>query len=363
MLRDQWEELLLRVPRATAFQSPDWLGTWWRVIGSARRGSEPWVLLVRDAAGTLVGLVPLHLRRYSVGPARLRVLYWLGYRPGRGVSWLTDTLGPLVAAGYETAAAEATLRYLWSQARGWDLLVLIRTPDPFVERILARAETSGYHAACYQPLEWLRNRLSDDWSVLRRTLRKSLRGDLALYRNRLQREGRHESFAVLTAPEEVLAALPHFFALHRLRARAADMRRHSDYYAQDLSKVFTVEIARTLSAQGRLALAQLSVDGAVVAAQLLLLCGQTMTANYASGFDPEWRRHGVMTLLMEHCVEYGIGRGMRWLDLSSGASQAKQRWATETPLWSRTVQVARPSPLPLCAAWAIRHLYTLRSRG
>jgi hypothetical protein len=54
---------------------------------------------------------------------------------------------------------------------------------------------------------------------------------------------------------------------------------------------------------------------------------------------------------------------MRWLDLSSGVSQAKQRWALETPLLSANVQIARPSPLPTVAAWVTHHLYTLRSRG
>jgi hypothetical protein len=107
-----------------------------------------------------------------------------------------------------------------------------------------------------------------------------------------------------------------------------------------------------LSTQGRLALAQIVVDGTVVAAQLLLFQGQVMTVYY-SGFDPKWSRHRVMKLLMRGCVEYAIAQGMRWIDLTAGASQTKRQWGNEEVLTDR-VQVAQPSPVNAFGAWVIR---------
>jgi CelD/BcsL family acetyltransferase involved in cellulose biosynthesis len=320
-------------------------------------GREPWLLQVRDAMGTLVGLVPLQLERYGIWPLRLRMLRWLGY----GTGGLTDTLGPLFAAGYEEVAMQMALDHLFQHEQEWDLLELARTPDRFVPVLQSQAQRAGYQIAIFEPIDWLYIHLPADWATLQRTLSKNLRSNLPRYRNRLHREGHRESFMLLTEPEAITAALPRFFELHRLRSRARNMKWHGNYYATAVSRAFTTEVARVLSAQGRLALAQMVVDDTVVAAQLLLFQGQTMST-YFSGFDPAWGRYSVMMLLTRACVEYAILRGMRWIDLTAGAgSQAKRQWGNEEALTYR-VQITRPALLPCLAAQAIRKWYDRRRR-
>src|SRR5579859_7032693 len=73
-LRDEWLALLAEVPRATAFQTPEWLATWWRMCGTNR---QIWLLVVRRADGALIGLMPLQLQTLGPGRWGLRVLRWL----------------------------------------------------------------------------------------------------------------------------------------------------------------------------------------------------------------------------------------------------------------------------------------------
>ena len=358
-LHDEWRLLLARATRPTAFQTIEWLSTWHRIISGT---GQLWVLVARDLSGEMVGVVPLEMRHYGIGPLSLRVLSWLGHRHGRGISVLTDTLGPITNAGQESRVLSAALEYLRQHDADWDVLELTRTPSTIAPDLITWARAAGYRPATYDPLEWPFIRLPSNWSALEQTLSRNLRNNLARCHNRLRREGHRELSAVLTEPTEIEAGLQRLFMLHRLRAQAAELKRHFDYFATPISRDFTIEVARRLSAQGRLALAQMQVDDTVVAAQLILIEGSTMSL-HISGFDPAWKSYNVLTLLTQQCVQYAFGRGVRWIDLTTGGiSQTKRQWATEV-LQCENVQIARPALTSLLAARAYRELYLVRRRS
>src|SRR5437879_4293087 len=54
-LHPEWSELYGRCPRATPFQSPQWLVPWTRYLF---KGGEIWALAIRDN-GELIGFAPL----------------------------------------------------------------------------------------------------------------------------------------------------------------------------------------------------------------------------------------------------------------------------------------------------------------
>ncbi|GAC1381244.1 MAG: hypothetical protein NVSMB33_07800 [Ktedonobacteraceae bacterium] len=345
-LRNEWEALLARAARATAFQSSDWLALWWRHLGA---GSTLRLLILRDADKMLVGIVPLQMRHYGIWPLRLRVLFWLGH----GIGGLTDTLGPVFAAGYEKEAICTALSYLRHHQAEWDLLALARTPALLIEEIIAWAQAVNYRTEVFDPIGWLYASLPGDWSSFQKTLSKNLRSNLPRYRNRLVREGHNASFEVLTESESIIEALPRFFELHQLRAQAEDMKSHSNYFATPTSRTFITEAARNLGAQKRLALAQMIVDDRVVAAQLLLFQDQVMST-YFSGFDPEWGRYSIMMLTMKACIEYAIAQGIRWVDLTAGAgSQTKRQWGNEETQTSY-VLIAQSALIGTVGGWVIR---------
>lgn len=352
-LREEWLALLAQIPRATAFQTPEWLATWWRMRGTNR---QIWLLVVRRADGALIGLMPLQLQTFGPGRWGLRVLRWLGQdRTG-----LTDTLGALFAPGYEMAAAEAALAYLHEHDQDWDIIELPRTPGPLAQVLCCWVQEQRYNLAFFGRSRWLYVRLPADWPALQRTLSKNLRSNLARYRNRLVREGHTASVSMLTDPDSVVAALPEYFELHRRRSEARDLKHHSNYFRTPGSRAFATEMARQLSARGQLALAQMVVDGNVAAAQLLLFQGDTMSA-YFSGFDPQWARYSVMMLLTRASVEYAFERGVQWIDLTAGAKsdQSKRQWGNEEFV-SCHLLIARSRAQAVLAAQAMRAWYVLR---
>jgi CelD/BcsL family acetyltransferase involved in cellulose biosynthesis len=368
-LADEWATLLSPLACATCFQHPDWLIAWWRICG---RGAQLYVLVLRGIDRKLVGVMPLqrtilpslpslracgarHVRHVGRGwPWQVRIVRWLG----QGA--LTDTLGPVFAAGYERAGMRAALRYLAEHSCEWDVLALAATPDePF-------REITSWVCALPRLATFVRRvggclsiQLPSDWQSYQRTLSKNLRSNLARYGNRLKREGYQASYSVLTAEEEIRQALPHLFRLHRLRARAEGMKRHSDYFATPASRTMLSEVAGVLSRRGKLALAQLCIDGQVVALQLLLFQGDTMSLSF-SGWYPQWSRYSVMMLTTKGSIEYAMSRGVTTVDLASGAgSQAKRQWSNQQQT-TRYVVVAGHSFAGRVCLWGLRGLKVLQ---
>jgi CelD/BcsL family acetyltransferase involved in cellulose biosynthesis len=317
-----WESFLARVPRATCFHRYDWLATWWRTFGE---GAQLYLLLLYNHSHMLVGVVPLYIRSYGVKGMSFRIARWLG----QGNGTLTDTLGPLFAPGYAHVGMQVALGYLYTHRHEWDMLALARTPISFVDAIRAWKHTTNWQVAIVETTGWLYIRLPGNWATFYRTLSKNLRSNLPRYRNRLQREGHSTQVEMVTEPEAVLAALPQFFALHRLRSQAEHMKRHTNYFASANSRKFMMSVSDALSRQQQIALACMRVDGHRVAMQMLLFQGDVMSL-YFSGFDPQWSRYSVMMLTTKASLEYAMARKVTWVDLTAGAgSQAKRQWANE----------------------------------
>lgn len=330
---DEWKQLLTVVPRATCFQHPDWLITWWRNFGA---DMQLYVLCIRDDNNTLLGVVPL--QRTCYGHGTLRVLRWLGQSHGA----LTDTSGPLFAVGYEYSVMQKTLAYLAAHRDDWDMLALAHTPDAFVQEIADWCNSCHHLMRLRNTMGWLYIKLPRTWEVYERTLSKNLRSNLARYRNRLRREGHQVVYRILTEPTAILSALPQLFVLHHLRAEAEQMKQHTDYFASTESKTFIAAVTQVLSEQQKIALAHMSINGRIVAVQLLLFQGSVMSL-YFSGFDPAWSHYSVMMLTTRASIEYALVQGMLWVDLTVGAaSQAKRQWGNEEIL-TQYVVVAKHS--------------------
>lgn len=332
-LVDEWELLLACVPRVTCFQHPDWLITWWHGFG---KDMQLYVLCIRDDKNALIGIVPL--QRTCYGHGLLRVLRWLGQSHGA----LTDTLGPLFVGGYEHSGMQKALTYLNIHSHEWDILALAHTPELFVQEITDWGNSCHHLTHLRDTMGWLAIRLPHSWDVYERTLSKNLRSNLVRYRNRLRREGHQVVYSILTEPTAILSALPQLFALHRLRAEAEHMKHHTDYFATSESKDFISAVAQVLSERQSVALATMSINGCVVAAQLLLFQGNVMSL-YFSGFDPAWSHYSVMMLTTRSSIEYALAHNISWVDLTIGAaSQAKRQWGNEETL-TRYVVVAERS--------------------
>src|SRR5215211_4524714 len=113
-LEEEWDELYESCPRATPFQSWEWLYSWWEVYGEGSYGLR--LITLRDAgSGRLVGLLPLMVRRWP----SLGQLLLIG---GDKVTLYSDVVTPykdvLVRDGWEEPVARAGARAL-AELDGW----------------------------------------------------------------------------------------------------------------------------------------------------------------------------------------------------------------------------------------------------
>ncbi|MCH8921897.1 MAG: GNAT family N-acetyltransferase [Planctomycetes bacterium] len=109
--RLHWQRLLGQTRRATFFQSLDWLEVYWRHYG---QGQKLRVLIV-EAHGEVIGIVPLVVRRKRSKLGRMRVLTY----PLDDWGTFYGPIGP-----NPTATLHAAMQHIHSTTRDWDLLDL-----------------------------------------------------------------------------------------------------------------------------------------------------------------------------------------------------------------------------------------------
>ena len=67
----EWNDLLTRSGCRNPFVSAHWMITWLTHLGTSR---TPFVIIIRDDAGRLVGLAPLSIETIAIGPISVRRL-------------------------------------------------------------------------------------------------------------------------------------------------------------------------------------------------------------------------------------------------------------------------------------------------
>ncbi|MGC2522565.1 MAG: GNAT family N-acetyltransferase [Stellaceae bacterium] len=299
-LRREWEELWLRDPMATPFQSPAWLLAWWRHFGTP----EPLVLTAR-AGGELVGLLPLYLLREP----GCRKLLPIGVGLSDYVAALLDPAAPAAAERFVEAIAETP---------GWDECWL---PDLAAEGALAAAaapaalDATGAEAPPCPVLPLPRTPAGLEAVVPRKTMR-----DLHQARARAAAAG---SVVIETIGEEAIdEALGDLFRLHEQRWRA---RGEPGVCGDARVQGFYRAAAHGLLAAGMLRLYRLRIGGAVLAVYYGFIAKETAYA-YLGGFDPSQPRLSPGMLILAHAIEEARAEGAQRFDFLRGGEAYKYAW-------------------------------------
>lgn len=342
LLEQPWSALAERSPAASVFQSYDWVASWYESFAEQR---SELVILSAWQGERLVGVVPCTRSRIPRSP--FAGLYLLG----RGAT-LTEHFDALVAPECEQETAAALSAYLATHRRRWDLLLLSGVPaaSAFAAALVAEPSLSARAQAAVQ----MTRELPESWELFYRSLSKSMKENANNYVNRLRREGHSEQMTVANSPAELTRDLAIFYRLHAARAAAGALPRHRDRFASPAARQFLDQAAARLHARERVWLTVLRVDEQPVAAQIWLLHRET-AARYYSGFDPDWSRNGVMTVLTRRGIEKAIAEGYRRLDLllSLGDPKEKARWgATPQPVQQLAVGNPRLRSRAALAAYA-----------
>jgi CelD/BcsL family acetyltransferase involved in cellulose biosynthesis len=301
-LEGDWEDLYHHSPRATPFQSWDWLYSWWEFYGEYYQLR---LITIRDE-GLLVGLIPLMLKRQG-GFGRLLFI-------GTG---LTDYHDILARKGWERKVSEAGGQAI-KEIGGWHVLDLQLLPPGAAVWNLYQ-EWSGPRIRLDQescvvievkPWEELLGSLrSNERKIVRRTLRRA------------EADGAHYE---RVDADNVEQAAQKLVALHREAWQDRDIApEHLTWRFE----AFLTAAARRTVASGLGEIAEFRRNGEVIISKYWIY-GRDFVGGYMIGASQKaLQRYQYSSLDIYNGINIARSRNVPYLDLLRGAEPYKLRWS------------------------------------
>ena len=317
-IEEEWRTLWRLDPRATPFQSPEWLISWWKCVGDG----ELFVVLLRSADGVLRAMLPMYLYTQPEGGERHLLLL------GAGTS---DYLDGVFGGTEEEAERYAGLllgeiqEELQRHTGLWDrgFLHQMRESSPLVSWARsAGKELYGAEPCSSVPVEgWER-------------LPAKIRLNSGRYLRRAEARGTVR-FYVAETGAEALDAFERLVELHAKRWAEGGVLRPCAVQAHHRDAV-----PRLLEA-GLLWMLSMKMNGRTIGVLYVLVdpierarARERRIYSYLVGFDPEFGELSPGTLLLsrafDRCRAEGVGR----MDLLRGDEGYKRLWgALEEPMF------------------------------
>jgi CelD/BcsL family acetyltransferase involved in cellulose biosynthesis len=333
-LAEPWARLEKASDNRLPFRTFDWVDSWWRHFAENKRSVRDVLAarVVHDASGELVGAFPLMLtQRPNVGPFAVRLLQFFGADPN-----ITEIRGPLLHPVHEQAAVAV----LAADVRKGD------AAHHWMEWAGLRVGSAGEAALAAEPsFQWTREipnyvlTLAESWDELRKRLKHNIRESLRKCYNSLKRDNHSFSFDVVERPDDVPAALEHFFRLHAMRAEVEGTIRHRNVFDSPVARAFLVDVTQRFARRGATRIFTLSFSGKVVALRIGYVLGDSIYMYY-SGYDPAWGKYSIMTTVVAEALKYAIAHGLQTANLSTGNDISKTRWGPSETVYREAAQVA-----------------------
>jgi len=307
-IEDEWRALAER--RANAFVTPEWLRAWWEHQG--KDTSSLLIVAVRGPGGELVGVMPLAADDSS----RPRAVRFAG-------AGLGDRFHPVAAIEDEPAVAAAAMAALGSHL-GRRILLLERVePDrPWLAemrnaspRRLAATVQSPTDLP-YVPLEGL------DWETYVSQRSPKFRSQIRRRERVLLRD--HEMKVLSAEPGNLGSTLDEFFRLHALRWEG----RGESALATPEGEAVLRAFAEAALERDWLRLLVLEAEGTAVAAFLGWRIGDSYVS-YNTGFDPEWSKRAVGTVMTSVAIRNAIEEEAKEFDFLLGTEPYKRNFTPE----------------------------------
>ncbi len=313
-LRREWSALHV-ASGASPFLAWDWLYFWWRrIVPDAR----PRVLLARDRANRLVGLLPLYERRARwAGIEGTR----LGFLGDQHVG--SDYLDAISLPGYEDAVRAHFVDRLTRMLGRVDVLELLdlEKGNALGEALLSRLEARPLVAEREPRFTCPLIELKGDYPSFLKA--KGRADNLARRRKWLVAQ---PGFALQRAagPAEVAPALVEFFRLHALRWEK-DGGSQGIYGAAVRS--FHRDACAALAESGRLRLYTLRLQGQALAS-VYGIVDRDRFYYYQSGYDPAWARRSVGLVLLGETLADAFAERRVAFEFLRGTEPYKFEWAS-----------------------------------
>ncbi|MGC4113843.1 MAG: GNAT family N-acetyltransferase [Myxococcales bacterium] len=312
-LREEWTDLLRR-SAAGPFLSWAWLYPWWRRIAPR---SEPRILVARDDAGHLAGLLPLaESRSHRAGVWTVR---W-GFL---GDAWVgSDYLDVLAEKGREEELARLFAAHLVAKQRRFDVLELLDLPrgSPLSEAVIEKLGPGslivGREARYVCPLV----NLEGDYEGYLKAVGRA--ENLARRKKWLSSQA---GYAIERAedPAAVERAMVDFLRLHELRWKADG---GSQGIRGPALKAFHRDATALLSQDGMVRLYTLRVGSQALSSVYGIHLGDRFYY-YQSGYDPAFARRSVGLVLLGETLADAFQEKRSVFDFLRGTEPYKFEWS------------------------------------
>lgn len=305
--RQLWQQHYQLWQQNGPFVSPAWLTAWWECFGG---GAELLLLKIADN-GRLLGVAPLLVEDRT---ARLI-----------GSEDVSDHLDFLVLEGAEQQFFTILINRLRQLGIRQLRAIPVRPESSVLKVLVPWARKTGYAVRLEDRNVSVQMRLPASWNEYLAMLNKKQRHEAKRKMRRLAEAG-VVSARRIGKPEEVTAAMAHFFLWFRLS------REDKEIYMTPGREQFFLTLAGQLADAGMLNMLALEIDGAVEAMVFCIELGST-TYLYNNGFNPQFRSAsiGIVSKLMT--IRDSIAAGKSCYDFLNGAEGYKfQLGGTEIPL-------------------------------
>jgi len=335
----QWDGLSRGVP----FRETSWIAPWWSHFGE---GTEAYVVVARDDAGNVRGLLPLY-RRDGGSSGRILAIMGDGDACSDHVSVLAQE-PELSQIAYEIG------RRLASTANcpqwGWDVLDIdgVVEGDPGMTSLARGLDSGGasLHASSRMSV-WFKPtdaNWDDHLKHYGKTQRRKMRrwsekiGDNAPFRKRFAR-----------TDEEAMAIIDVLIAMHQQRWNEVG---EAGSFASPTFRSFIREAARRFLYRGQLYVTALEHAERIVAAELSFIGGNRIMYVYSAGYHTEQAELEPGRVLGVDTLRHLYRQSLSGIDYMRGDEEYKKRYTSES---RRLIQMRAVAPalLPQLrhAAW------------
>ena len=311
-LENVWDKLLEGCGNSI-FSTWEWLSTWWKHFGNNKK----LVLLIAQENGNILGIAPLMYSVHKMFGLRMGKIEFIGTPD--------SDYNDFILADKKEQCMKLFIEFLYDLSEKWNCIELLDIPEDAQSLPLLRKLTKNLKPAHACPFVGLPKSYEALLGSLGARHRKNIRQGF----RHLEKDFKVD-FLDYSASPFVSGGMNTFFDLHQKRWNAAGL---PGVFANQESRSFHLDIARSFSQKGWLGLFLLELSGKPVAAHYGFKY-RGRFYSYLSGFDPRYFRYSVGSLLTVHVMRNCIESGLVEFDFMRGAEEYKDHWNALTR-WNR----------------------------
>ena len=308
LIRDEYNDFLVRVPEHTIFQTYDFLKTWWDTFGGKELDLR--VLVIRETIKEkLVAVAPFYIRRNR----GFKILRLIGDRH--------SDYGHIISS-IDAESLVLGLGFPFRNWFSWDVIQLNSIPRMSKTRDISTHLNKGGISAYEISIDSAWGlMLTGDWQKYYRSLAKKLRNDTVRQMRRLDKYGNRELVSINR--DRINENLDLFFKMHNERWAGIDK---TPMFSDEFNREFFRKIALVFDRKGYLDFKKLVINDRVLAMHLGYRYGHRFYY-YLPVFNVEYQKYSVGRILILELIKRAYEDGLEYFDFMAGNEPYKKEFA------------------------------------